>query len=139
MQLIVTFIISYKIIHIIPVRKMFYNAYILPHLDYCFIIYGNCTSFLEEVLKESCKTNSRQRLWHSIWWPIFWNPLDDLFTEGSFQKAIMMFKIMNNQALSYFLNNFILSSYVHTPFCVHHLIFNFTPLDQILNNFLSLL
>jgi hypothetical protein len=31
-----------------------------------------------------------------------------------FQKAIMMFKIMNNQASSYLLNNFILSSDVHT-------------------------
>jgi hypothetical protein len=31
-----------------------------------------------------------------------------------FQKDIMMFKIMNNQAPSYYMNNFILSSNVHT-------------------------
>ena len=25
----------------IPIRKLFYNAYILPHLDYCCTIWGN--------------------------------------------------------------------------------------------------
>ena len=28
----------------IPVRKLFYNAYILPHLDYCCTIWGNSTA-----------------------------------------------------------------------------------------------
>jgi len=29
-------------------RKLFYNAYILPHLDYCCVIWGNCSRSLEE-------------------------------------------------------------------------------------------
>ena len=28
----------------LPMRKMFYNAYILPHLDYCCSIWGECSA-----------------------------------------------------------------------------------------------
>lgn len=102
----------------IPVRKMFYNAYILPHLDYCCIIYGNCTSFLEDKLIKFQKRAARLILDKD-----YDTPSAELFSELRwmtfsqrvvFQKAIMMFKIMNNQAPSYLLNNFILSSDVHT-------------------------
>ena len=30
----------------VPTRKLFYNAYILPHLDYCCSIWGNANSEL---------------------------------------------------------------------------------------------
>ena len=29
-------------------RKRFYNAYILPQFDFCFVICGNCTSVMED-------------------------------------------------------------------------------------------
>ena len=31
-------------------RKRFYNAYILPHFDCCCIIWGNCTSVMDDKL-----------------------------------------------------------------------------------------
>ena len=31
-------------------RKRFYNAYILPHFDFCCVILGNCTSVMEDKL-----------------------------------------------------------------------------------------
>ena len=30
--------------------KLFYNAYILPHLDYCCVIWDNCSRYIEEKL-----------------------------------------------------------------------------------------
>ena len=32
----------------IPMRKLFFNTYILPHLDYCCIIWGNCNNSQEK-------------------------------------------------------------------------------------------
>ena len=31
-------------------RKRFHNAYILPHFDCCCIIWGNCTSVMDDKL-----------------------------------------------------------------------------------------
>jgi len=33
-------------------RKLFYNSYILPHLDFCCISWGDCSSTLED---KTCK------------------------------------------------------------------------------------
>ena len=33
-------------------RKQFYNAYILPHFDCCCVIWGNCTSVMEDKLQK---------------------------------------------------------------------------------------
>jgi hypothetical protein len=36
----------------IDVRKLFFNCYILPHLDYCCSIWGNCSQhLLQEIIK----------------------------------------------------------------------------------------
>ena len=32
----------------IPTRKLFFNAYILPHMDYCCTVWGNINSSLTE-------------------------------------------------------------------------------------------
>ena len=36
----------------IQVRKLFFNSYILPHLDYCCTVWGNCSQrLLQEMIK----------------------------------------------------------------------------------------
>ena len=42
-----------------PVRKLFYNAYILPHLDYCCTIWGNTTADLINSIVEFQKRTAR--------------------------------------------------------------------------------
>ena len=42
----------------IPTRKLFFNSYILPHLDYCNSIWGNCSNDRTmKFQKKSCKTD----------------------------------------------------------------------------------
>ena len=36
-------------------RKLFYNSYILPHLDYCCIIWGKCSHTLEKLQKRASR------------------------------------------------------------------------------------
>ena len=40
-------------------RILFYNSYTLPHLDFCCIIWGNCSSTLEDKLVKSQKRAAR--------------------------------------------------------------------------------
>ena len=40
-------------------RKRFYNAYILPQFDFCFVICGNCTSVMEDKLVKLQKRAAR--------------------------------------------------------------------------------
>ena len=40
-------------------RILFYNSYILPHLDLCCIIWGNCSSTLEDKLVKFQKRAAR--------------------------------------------------------------------------------
>ena len=40
-------------------RILFYNSYILPHLDFCCIILGNCSSTLEDKLVKFQKGAAR--------------------------------------------------------------------------------
>ena len=44
----------------LPIRKLFYNAYILPHLDYCCTIWGNTNNeLLNAVIKfQKCAARS---------------------------------------------------------------------------------
>jgi len=43
----------------IPMRKLFFNTYILAHLDYCCIIWGNCNLSQEEKLIQFQKRATR--------------------------------------------------------------------------------
>ena len=85
----------------IPIRLLFYNAYILPHLDYCCTIWGNTTA-------ESI--NAARRAAKLILDRGFDAPSAELFAELNwmifpervkFQKTIMMFKSMNKLAPPY--------------------------------------
>jgi hypothetical protein len=122
---------------------MFYNAYILSHLDYCCISFCNRTSFLQDKLIKFQNWAGRLILDKD-----YDTPSAELFSELClmifsqrvvFQKAIMMLVYWIIRRLSiYWIISFYRQMFM-LAFCVHLLIFNFTPLDQILNNFLSLL
>ena len=40
-------------------RKLFYNAYIMPQFDYCCVICGNCSAYLEDELTQFQKRAAR--------------------------------------------------------------------------------
>ena len=60
-------------------RKLFYNAYILPHLDYCCVIWGNCSRSLEEKI---------------VRLQLKWTPLED-GTKNA--RILMLYKIRNQE------------------------------------------
>ena len=87
----------------VPTRKLFYNAYILPHLDYCCSIWGNANS---ELINSVVKFQKRAA--RSILDKPLEIPSKELFTELKwmmfpesvvYQKAILMYNVMHN--LSY--------------------------------------
>ena len=89
----------------IPIRKLFYNAYILPHLDYCCTIWGNTTADSIDAVVKFQKRAARLILDRD-----FDAPSAELFAELNwmifpervkFQKSIMMYKSMNNLAPPY--------------------------------------
>ena len=43
----------------VPSRKPFYNAYIMPHFDYCCVIWGHCSAHLEDKLTKFPKRAAR--------------------------------------------------------------------------------
>ena len=89
----------------IPVRKLFYNAYILSHLDYCCTIWGNANlNLMDAVVKFQKKAAS------CILVKDFDSPSAEMFTELKwmnfperiqYQKAILMYKIFNSLAPEY--------------------------------------
>ena len=100
-----------------PIRKLFYNAYILTHLDYCRTIWGNTNNeLLNAVIKfQICSARS-----------ILDKPIDtpscEMFAEQnwmtlpervSYQKAVLMFKIMHGLTPSYLHNLFHFRSEIH--------------------------
>ena len=89
----------------IPIRKLFYNAYILPQLDYCCTIWGNTTADSINAVVKFQKRAARLILDRDFDAPSaeHFAELDwKIFPERvKFQKAIMMFKSMNNLAPPY--------------------------------------
>ena len=90
---------------IIPVRKMFYNAYFLPHIDYCCTIWGNANSELLDSIVKFQKRAARCILDRD-----FDSPSYEMFAELKwmkfperikYQKAITMYKISHNLAPKY--------------------------------------
>ena len=85
-------------------RILFYNSYILPHIDVCCIIWGNCSSTLEDKLVKFQKRASRVILDCD-----FYTPSSELSKElnwqtflerVTYQKAILMYGMINNILLS---------------------------------------
>ena len=81
-------------------RILFYNSSIWPHLDFCCIIWGNCSSTLEDKLVKFQKSATRVILDCD-----FYTPSSELFKEFNgatipervtYQKAMLMYRIVNN-------------------------------------------
>lgn len=94
----------------IPSRKLFFNAYILPHLDYCSTIWGNCNNDLLEKLHKFQKRAARVILDKD-----YLAPTEELFTQlgwmkfndrVNYKKSILMYKALNNQTPDYIQNKF---------------------------------
>lgn len=101
----------------IPVRKLFYNAYILPHLDYCCTIWGVSTADSIESIVKFQKRAARLILDKDIY-----TPSSELFDELGWlvfpervklQKAIMLFKTMNNFMPTYIKELFHYTNQIH--------------------------
>ena len=95
-------------------RKLFYNAYILPSLDYCLTIWGNTSKTQVERLHKLKKCAARIILDASPY-----APSQPLFTELNwlniyerieYNKGILMFKILHGSAPSYLRNLFTFQS-----------------------------
>ena len=101
----------------VPTRKLFYNAYILPHLDYCCSIWGNANTELMSAVIKFQKRAARLILDKPID-----TPSEQLFAElkwmefpvrVTYQKAILMYKIMHNLTPPYLTSLFKFSKEVH--------------------------
>ena len=101
----------------IPTRKLFYNAYILPHLDYCCSVWGNANTELMTSIIKFQKRAARSSLDKPIE-----TSSEELFAELKwmtfpervmYQKAILMYKIMHNLTPAYLTNMFTFSKEVH--------------------------
>ena len=86
-------------------RKLFFNAYILPHIDYCCTIWGNCSVGSGDKMIKFQKRAARMILDKDIDTPSI-----QLFSELKwlsfperikFQKAILMYKTLNGLAPNY--------------------------------------
>ena len=81
-------------------RKLFFNAYILPQLDYCSTIWGNCSTTLtvikfqkraaRVILDKDINTPSNE-LFKQLGWMRFYERVN-------FRKALMMYKVLHNLA-----------------------------------------
>ena len=84
----------------ISFRKLFFNAFILPHIDYCCTVWGNLnTTFINTVVK------FQKRAERIILDKDMETPSSELFSELKWmmfpdrvihQKAVLMFKIIND-------------------------------------------
>ena len=98
-------------------RNLFFNSYILPHMDYCCTVWGNINCRLTESMVKFQKRAARIILDKSIE-----TPSADMFAELNrmkfpdrvkFQKSVLMFKMFNNLTPSYLQDHFTLTSDVH--------------------------
>lgn len=100
-------------------RQLFYNTYILPHLDYCCIIWGNCNQSLEDKIVKFQKRAARLILditdfntsSEFLFSELKWQSFPERVT---YQKAIMMYKIINKICPDYLLNHITLTSEIST-------------------------
>ena len=103
----------------VSTRKLFYNAYILHHLDYCCSIWGNANTELMNAVIKFQKRAARSIL--PVDKPID-TPSEQLFAElkrmefpvrVTYQKAILMYQIKHNLTPPYLSSLFKFSKEVH--------------------------
>ena len=88
-QYLFVFAILYKTNLSIDSRKLFYNAYILPQLDYCCVIWGNCSRSLQKIVKiqKSRQINPKQRLWYPFHISIFSVKMDEFHRKSNIPES----------------------------------------------------
>ena len=101
----------------IPTRKLYFNAYILPHLEYCNSIWGNCSGELIDKLIKFQKRAARLILDKDLSTPsselfqqLGWMRFDEMV---KYKKCILMYKSLNNLAPAYMSNKFTYSYDIH--------------------------
>ena len=98
-------------------KKTFFNAYILPHIDYCCTVWGNINSTLTDCMIKLQKRAARIILDKGIDTTsveMFDQPSWMTFPERvTFQKAVMMYTIFNNPTPSYLPEYFKMTSDIH--------------------------
>ena len=102
----------------VPFRKLFFNSYILPHLDYCCIVWGNCNSMIINKVVLFQKRAARLILDADLLTPskilfarLNWLPFPQRI---QFHKAILLYKIFSNQAPEYLSDIFTPVSSIHS-------------------------
>ena len=84
----------------IPTRKLFFNAYVLPYIDYCCTVWGNISSNLTGSMIKLQTRTARIILDKGID-----TPSADMFAElnwmkcpdrVTYQKSVLMYKILDN-------------------------------------------
>ena len=98
-------------------RKLYFSAYILPHLDYCCTIWGNCNNYLLDklikfqkwaailILDKDIDTPSAELLQQ-----LGWMKFDERVT---YRKAVLMYKSLHSLAPTYLSNKFTYTSSIH--------------------------
>ena len=101
----------------IPTRKLYFNSYILPHLDYCNSIWGNCSNELLDKIIKFQKRAARLILDKDLSVPsselfqqLGWMRFDERVI---YKKCILMYKSLHNLAPSYMSNKFTYSYDIH--------------------------
>ena len=110
-------------------RTRFYNAYILPHFDFC-VIWGNCTSVMEDKLVTLQKRAAR-----AILDVDFTVPSETMFTQIKwmtipervvYYKAIQMYTTVCGDAPDYLKNDCVFTSEIHSRLLRSSYNFQFT-------------
>ena len=101
-----------------PSRKLFYNAYIMPHFDYCCVIRGNCSAYLEDKLTKFQKRATRLILDRDVSTPSVF-----LFSELKrmpfpdrliYKKSLHMYKTIHGGAPKYLRTPFTFTFEIHS-------------------------
>ena len=102
----------------LPTRKLFFNAYILPHLDYCCTIWGNCSNELLHRIIKFQKRAARMILDKDLSSPsaelfrqLGWLTFDE---RVRYRKGIIMYKALHNLAPTYLSNKFTYTHNIHS-------------------------
>ena len=98
-------------------RKLYFNAYILPHLDYCNTIWGNCSNELIDKVIKFQKRAARVILDKDLTTPsselfqqLGWMKFDDTV---KYRKCMLMYKSLHNLAPTYLGNKFTYTHNIH--------------------------
>ena len=93
-----------------PIRILYYNYYIKPHLEYCCSVWGNCSKSDIDTLIKLQKQAARLILETGRYAPsaplfsqLRWQTFDQITRE---RQAFMVFKATNNKTPSYITNMF---------------------------------